>query len=87
LGAAFSNTAATSLLYPLILAKTRLQVHKKRSKQDANPTSRKEKAENMINIWGEIIRKEGVRGLYQGLEAQVTKGFVSEGVKMMVKQR
>ncbi|KAI0821168.1 mitochondrial carrier domain-containing protein [Irpex lacteus] len=93
LGAAFSNAAATTLLYPLILAKTRLQVHRKSLKQDESGDTESQKAklredtENVVSIWERIVKKEGVRGLYQGWEAQITKGCVSEGVKMMVKQR
>lgn len=83
LGAALSNAAATMLLYPLMLAKTRLQVHRKEAKENGDaPESR-----NMTDVWREAVRKEGVRGLYQGLQAQLTKGFVSEGVTMVMKQR
>ena len=69
------------LLYPLMLAKTRLQIHYGR--EDGCRKNNK----NMVKIWREIIQREGIRGLYQGLEAQVTKGFVSQGVTMVVKQR
>ena len=48
---------------------------------------KREDRENMVSIWRRIVRREGAGGLYQGLEAQITKGFVSEGVKMMAKQR
>ncbi|KAI0087111.1 mitochondrial carrier domain-containing protein [Irpex rosettiformis] len=94
LGAAFSNATATALLYPLILAKTQLQAHKKSLKENGNADWESQKSKlredggmNMLSIWERTVRKEGVGGLYQGLEAQITKGFVSEGVKMMVKQR
>lgn len=62
-------------------------------KQDENADIESQKAklredkENVVSIWERIVRKEGIRGLYQGWEAQITKGCVSEGVKMMVKQR
>ncbi|KAJ3483358.1 hypothetical protein NLI96_g6364 [Meripilus lineatus] len=81
LGAAFSNTIATILLYPLILAKTRLQVHRQhaRNGEDRDP--------GPYLIWKRIIAARGWRGFYQGLEAQILKGFVNQGVAMMVKQR
>ncbi|KAI0343472.1 mitochondrial carrier [Trametopsis cervina] len=87
LGAALSNVVAITLLYPLILAKTRLQVHKKDLKRDGDSESQRQDKENVLRIWDRALRKQGVSGLYQGLEAQITKGFVSEGVKMMIKQR
>ncbi|PSR71701.1 hypothetical protein PHLCEN_2v12405 [Hermanssonia centrifuga] len=77
LGAAFSNAISTILLYPLILAKTRLQVHRK---QGAS-------SETMFSIWKRALLREGIPGAYQGLEAQIVKGFVSQGITMMVKQR
>ncbi|KAL5531989.1 hypothetical protein ACEPAF_5552 [Sanghuangporus sanghuang] len=53
-GAAISNVIAVTLLYPLLLAKTRLQASSKST---------------------------------SSLEAQLFKGFVSQGLAMMVKQR
>ncbi|TCD66263.1 hypothetical protein EIP91_001592 [Steccherinum ochraceum] len=81
-GAAFSNAIATVILYPLMLAKTRLQVHRKEASEKDVPTS-----ENMLTVWNKAYRREGWAGVYQGLEAQILKGFVSQGVTMMVKQR
>lgn len=88
-GSALSNVVATWLLYPLMLAKTRLQVSRKRAKEaDANSKEAKESSEaSMLTIWEDAMRKEGAYGLYQGLEAQLLKGFVSQGVTMVVKQR
>ena len=75
-GAAFSNSIATIILYPLILAKTRLQAHRKKG-GDAT----------MVDIWKHSLRREGLQGVYQGLDAQIMKGFVNQGVTMMIKQR
>ena len=87
-GAAFSNAVATWLLYPLILAKTRLQIHRKRVREGQKSPKRTEESQaSMLTIWEDALRKEGPNGLYQGLEAQLLKGFVSQGVTMMVKQR
>ena len=78
LGAACANSIAIALLYPLILAKTRLQVHRKRDGDEQM---------DMLRIWWKALRAEGIAGLYQGLHAQILKGFVSQGVTMMIKQR
>ncbi|KLO10894.1 mitochondrial carrier [Schizopora paradoxa] len=83
LGAAISNALAVSILYPLILAKTRLQSYKKKS--DSEKTSRP--SISMFDIWKVAFERDGVQGLYQGLEAQVAKGFLSQGLTMMTKQR
>lgn len=88
-GAAFSNAVATWLLYPLMLAKTRLQIHRKRVREANQNLARKSEDDDvsMLTIWEEALAKEGPSGLYQGLEAQLLKGFVSQGVTMVVKQR
>ena len=87
-GAAFSNAVATWLLYPLMLAKTRLQVHRKRVKEAEKASTQVDGTDvSMLTIWEDALRKEGPGGLYQGLEAQLLKGFVSQGVTMMIKQR
>lgn len=72
-----------------MLAKTRLQVYRKRAKAAESGSKEEQEASeaNMVTIWEDSMRKEGARGLYQGLEAQLLKGFVSQGVTMMVKQR
>jgi solute carrier family 25 (peroxisomal adenine nucleotide transporter), member 17 len=88
IGAAFSNSVATWLLYPLMLAKTRLQVHRKRVKEAERASKEVDNGEvSMLTIWEDAFQKDGPSGLYQGLEAQLLKGFVSQGVTMMVKQR
>ncbi|KAI0077194.1 mitochondrial carrier [Panus rudis PR-1116 ss-1] len=87
-GAAVSNSIATAILYPLILAKTRLQMQKKRRlEKDNDGQLDNEENDNVLTIWLQAYAKYGWAGIYQGLEAQVVKGFVSQGVTMMVKQR
>lgn len=74
---------AVTFLYPLILAKTRIQTA--RSSSLANHTTSRQ--QNILQVWRTAYEREGVKGLYQGLEAQVVKGIVSQGVTMMVKTR
>ncbi|KAF8161406.1 mitochondrial carrier domain-containing protein [Crassisporium funariophilum] len=94
-GAATSNSIAVTLLYPLILAKTRLQassattmrevlvdayrgVDSLASKHSLDKGKGVQSGERMIT---------GIGGLYQGLEMQIIKGFLSQGVTFLVKGR
>jgi len=91
-GAAFSNVVATALLYPLMLAKTRLQVQRKRRQEqvkegDMSMLEANSLSPSMMSIWSDAYERNGWSGVYQGLEAQIVKGFVNQGVTMMVKQR
>ncbi|KAJ3551618.1 hypothetical protein NM688_g4600 [Phlebia brevispora] len=64
IGAACANSIAIVLLYPLILAKTRLQMHRRNGED-----------ENMVSVWRRALQREGTAGVYQGLDAQIMKGF------------
>lgn len=76
-----SNTylpiAATIILYPLILAKTRLQTCRTTSK---GPTG-------FLGTICKIYSERGIPGLYQGLEAQLLKGCLNQGVGLWGKSR
>jgi len=41
----------------------------------------------MLAVWREARARRGWAGVYDGLEAQLIKGFVSQGVTMLMKQR
>jgi hypothetical protein len=41
----------------------------------------------MLRTANDIVEREGITGLYKGLEGQLVKGLVSQGVMMLVKQR
>ncbi|KAH8827923.1 mitochondrial carrier domain-containing protein [Flagelloscypha sp. PMI_526] len=68
---AISSSISSFLLYPLILAKTRLQATSATSIQE---------------VWQEGS-EAGVAGLYQALQMQLLKGFLSQGVTFNVKGR
>ncbi|EJD08098.1 mitochondrial carrier [Fomitiporia mediterranea MF3/22] len=104
LGAAMSNVIAVTILYPLILAKTRLQAARRKASPSPSLSSSSteilEKTNNprrtkrpiphsMLDVWrtAYIHNDAGFAGLYQGLEVQLLKGFLSQGLAMMVKQR
>ncbi|KAF9463609.1 mitochondrial carrier domain-containing protein [Collybia nuda] len=90
LGAAVSNSFAVTLLYPFILAKTRLQATSATSLREVivDAYSGKNTAVHR-NLIGEslVTGIPGVKGLYQGLEMQIVKGFLSQGVTFLVKGR
>lgn len=70
---ATSNALATIPLYPMAIVKVLSQ----------SGTYRGGKIESVKRI----VRDRGVRGLYQGIEGQLVKGFVQQGVMMLLKQR
>ena len=77
LSGATANALAITMLYPLLLAKVRVQASRARSGH----------VPSMTDVWAAALRSEGWRGLYAALGAQILKGFVSQGVTMLVKQR
>jgi hypothetical protein len=70
---AMSNALATIPLYPMIIVKVLSQ----------SGTYRGGKVDTLKRI----IHDRGVAGLYQGIEGQMVKGFVQQGVMMLLKQR
>jgi len=78
LTAATASSVASALTYPLILAKTRLQFR--------SPSGKSVYRSN-LHVFARTLRKQGVRGLYAGLEGQLVKGFLSEGLKQTLKAR
>ncbi|KPV78430.1 uncharacterized protein RHOBADRAFT_40977 [Rhodotorula graminis WP1] len=75
---ALASAVASGVTYPLILAKTRLQFK--------SPTGRA-LYRSQVDVFRKTVRKQGLKGLYQGVESQLLKGFLSEGVKLVVKDR
>ncbi|CAO1625949.1 unnamed protein product [Sympodiomycopsis kandeliae] len=78
LTSALGNATSTTILYPLIIAKTLLQYR--------DPYGRKI-YRNLIDVIVKISRKKGIKGLYKGLESQLLKGIISHGVTMTIKDR
>ncbi|BGP36758.1 hypothetical protein JCM10450v2_000650 [Rhodotorula kratochvilovae] len=75
---ALASAIASAITYPLILAKTRLQFK--------SPTGRALYT-SQLDVFRKTVAKQGFAGLYQGVESQLLKGFFSEGVKLLVKDR
>ncbi|KAF5366027.1 hypothetical protein D9758_006734 [Tetrapyrgos nigripes] len=98
-GGALSNSIAVAILYPLILAKTRLQA-RKRSLSEL-PTTANSKTPSVPSLTSVLMdaylgqypegqrgkREGGMKALYQGLETQTLKGFLNQGVTFLIKGR
>nr|XP_019011013.1 uncharacterized protein I206_04321 [Kwoniella pini CBS 10737]OCF49794.1 hypothetical protein I206_04321 [Kwoniella pini CBS 10737] len=74
---ALSNALATLPLYPLVLIKVLSQSGREKGKDS--------KKVGILETLIRIIRRGGIRTLYTGLEGQLFKGFVQQGV-MIVEQ-
>lgn len=98
--AAASKALASTITYPFSLAKTRAQVSSQKPLQTTGPVSESEKSENIGDsaaaqarqktVFSTIVRiahTEGLWALYQGLGAEVLKGFFSHGITMLMKDK
>ncbi|KAI9670057.1 MAG: hypothetical protein M1817_004537 [Caeruleum heppii] len=98
--AAISKAIASSITYPFSLAKTRAQVSARQtdagddtgshvSSSEPSFESKKSTKAARTTVFStitSIIRTEGVSALYEGLLAEVLKGFFSHGITMIVKE-
>jgi hypothetical protein len=98
--AAISKALASTVTYPFSLAKTRLQVSSQKPNPITGETSESRKSETPLEaravqarqrtVFSTIMRiaqTEGLWALYQGLGAEVLKGFFSHGITMLMKDR
>jgi hypothetical protein len=98
--AAVSKAMASTVTYPFSLAKTRAQVSSQKPSQPSGSTSEIEKTDSDVKekavqirqrtVFGTILniaKTEGLWALYQGLGAEVMKGFFSHGITMLMKDR
>ncbi|KAF2019847.1 mitochondrial carrier [Aaosphaeria arxii CBS 175.79] len=98
--AAISKALASTVTYPFSLAKARAQVSSQKPAQPTGPTSETEKPAAALDpltvkarqrtVFSTILRiakTEGIWALYQGLGAEVVKGFFSHGITMLMKDR
>lgn len=75
---ALAKSLAGLITYPYILAKTRLQVK-------TESASKKAKSASQMVI--DTIKTEGVLGLWEGCQGQILKGFFSQGITMLIKDK
>lgn len=87
--AALSKVIASSITYPFSLAKTQAQAQAgSKDKGKESEKDGKEVKSRGLSIFGsllEIVRADGVGGLYAGLSGDVLKGFFNHGITMLVK--
>lgn len=89
--AAISKSAASSITYPISMAKTRAQVTGS-STAPSTDNGGKDDSDEGLSLMPPIIsnvvsiaRTEGIQALYAGLPAEVLKGFFSHGFTMLAK--
>ena len=71
---ALSKSIASTITYPFILAKARMQVSERRN---LSP----------ISVLRRVVHEEGWPGLFEGLPSQIIKGFWAQGFLLMFKDR
>jgi hypothetical protein len=77
---ALSKVLATIATHPLIVAKTMLQ-------SKPPPQRRGRPFRGFTEVLVYIVKHEGVLRLYKGLVPQIVKGFIVQGLMMMLKER
>jgi hypothetical protein len=99
--AAVSKVLASTITYPFSLAKSRAQVSSKAPddgateslsekdslKEVSNKSARNLRRRTVFDAVLQIVKEEGVSGLYHGLEGELMKGFFSHGLTMLLKER
>jgi hypothetical protein len=77
---ALSKVLATIATHPLIVAKTMLQ---------SKPPSQRKGVpfRGFTEVLLYIVKNEGILRLYKGLIPQIVKGFIVQGLMMMLKER
>lgn len=95
--AALSKSAATVLTYPFQTGRTRLQMPTELDCEDSLDDKKNQKKKSLLSqllvlvektAFGVILRiinKEGFRALYDGLQGELLKGFLSHGLTMVTK--
>ena len=83
--AAIAKATASSLTYPVALAKTRAQASTTVASLNADQGRRT--PGGVLTMIPYIARHHGISALYAGLSGEVVKGFFSHGLTMLVKHR
>ncbi|RUS21413.1 mitochondrial carrier domain-containing protein [Endogone sp. FLAS-F59071] len=80
---ALSKSLATALTYPFIFTKTNMVL----SESSNGNEEQKAGSGGMVDVIRLTVRREGIAGLYRGMQAQITKGFFNHGLMFMIKDR
>jgi solute carrier family 25 (peroxisomal adenine nucleotide transporter), member 17 len=70
---ALAKLIATVITYPLILAKTRLQ------------TDKEKVYKGILDLYVKIVRANGFKGLYSGMNSKLLQTCISSAIKFMMK--
>ncbi|PWW77464.1 mitochondrial carrier [Tuber magnatum] len=96
--AAVSKAIATGITYPLAVAKSRTQIQGEEEdiaaadvdivgKAIKKGLRRKVKrANNVVHVLVDIFKREGIAALYEGVMVEITRGFVSNGISILIKE-
>ncbi|KAF7290106.1 hypothetical protein HMN09_01315800 [Mycena chlorophos] len=84
---AISNSIASAIMYPLMLAKTRQYASSSSGSSLAGALRNAYLGREPSGFPSHAKSQPSVAGLYQGLETQLVKGFLSQGVTFLVKGR
>ena len=83
LGVVASSCAITAT-YPLEIARVRNQTSKaSTTTADGKPAP----APGVLQVWADIMRTDGVPGLFRGLTPKLTQGVLSAALMLMVRER
>lgn len=84
---AFSKTLATVVTYPYIMAKVRIQARSSDGEEDLFRTKRHRQHASALQILARALKREGFRGWYQGMQAQITKAVLSQALLFVSKEQ
>ncbi|KAK6358436.1 hypothetical protein TWF730_007769 [Orbilia blumenaviensis] len=75
--AAISKAVASSIMYPISMAKARSQVQSKEKSKGKFA---------VLEVLKEAFKTGGIAGMYEGVFGEILKGFFSNGITMLIKE-
>ncbi|RKP25810.1 mitochondrial carrier domain-containing protein [Syncephalis pseudoplumigaleata] len=81
---AIAKTIATVVTYPYIMAKVRMQWKPSREER---ATGRAVRYRSAIHVLKKVYATDGLRGWYNGMQAQISKAVLSQALMMMIKEK
>ncbi|ORZ29712.1 mitochondrial carrier domain-containing protein [Catenaria anguillulae PL171] len=76
---AIAKLAATSITYPYIVVKSRMQLRQSKSDESARYTS-------IMDGFRKILKQEGVKGLYKGIETKIVQSVLTAALLFTAKE-
>ncbi|KAJ2828841.1 hypothetical protein IWW50_001180 [Coemansia erecta] len=82
---ALAKTLATVVTYPYIMAKVRLQWRP--SKEELAAAGGQDIVyKSSADVLQKVLRKEGIPGLYRGMQTQIVKAVITQALMLMIKE-